>query len=481
MEGGGVNLKKLILIFIICVFTLYGIMFCYADFQNNTLDIMADLPLAMRFEPSDNLKVFHSYHNQLLSILEEQKQNLNTLNYIYYLGDYYGSFDGRSLARSMKWDNKFIENAPLFHTDIYKGYYSFRTEKIRNKYQSSEFFDDTAFIKTARQEFDSYINTAAKDQKSRDQLIVQMQSKLEDKLIEQNENRKAMLDEILSLRQAANHSKSLDYIFQLFESRVRLQLHQQMVDANKQKLEKLVHRIGISITAEGAGQLLLQSRDEKSDEKAIQIMNVLEDKMSYQGFTLLSEFYGKENYKLVFRDESGSVKEVELEKAIDGIAIDKNGHLNLDLDQLFAKEQNSVVSTAAAAGIADETQLKSLELIYSNKTKEAQAIIKELNRYSIYLELKDKKISNYYTRSFESNQKLWTKDLEDKLNAFGKDGMVDFVTYIKRFELLDRKAELQKNEKAFIARFRNSDIQFRKTEEASLWITNMMFRIKYKQ
>ncbi|MDF2532440.1 MAG: hypothetical protein K0Q65_2021 [Clostridia bacterium] len=68
--------------------------------------------------------------------------------------------------------------------------------------------------------------------------------------------------------------------------------------------------------------------------------------------------------------------------------------------------------------------------------------------------------------------------MDNKLNTFGIGGMADFMAYIKQFELLDRNPDKQSAERILIAKFRNSDIQFRTTEEGSLWITNMLYKIR---
>lgn len=477
-------MKKLFLIFILCVLSLFSVLFCYADLQSNAVDIMADLPLAVKFESSESLKNLSIYNNQLESILAQQRQSLNTLNYIYYLGAYNGSFGGSSLLQGMKWDYDYEENAPLFKHDIYKGYYSLRTEKVLKQYQSSEFFDYTAFVKNGRLEFDSYIKGVLGDQSRKEQLMTLMQSKLADKLIDPLPDKKSMLDEILSLRQSTNSSKSLDHIYQLFESRVRLQLHQQMVDANKQKLEKLVKSIRITITSSKKGQLLLQSMDAGSVEKPMQLINVLEDEEGFRGLTSLFELFNKDNCKLVFVEETGAINEIRLVEAIDAIAMDENGSVNLNIDKLFDEKKEPIAMETPKNIVPSKTAenyLKATEQLYASKSKAAQAIIKELNRYSIYLELKDKKISNNYTRSFETKQKQWKKDLDAKLNAFGLGGGADFAAYIKQFEILDRKTVKDEKERALIAKFRNSDIQFRKTAEGSLWLTNLLHKLKYMQ
>lgn len=477
-------MKKLSLIFILCVLSLFSVLLCYADLQSNAVDIMADLPLAVKFESAESLKSISLYYKQLEAVLAQQRQSLNTLNYIYYLGAYRGSFGGNSLFQAMKWNNDYEENAPLYMHDIYKGYYSLRTEKVLKQYQTSEFFDYTAFVKNGRPEFDSYIKGILGNLNRKEQLMTLMQSKLADKLIDPLPDKKSMLDEILSLRQAANSSINLDYTYQLFESRVRLQLHQQMVDANKQKLEKLVKNIRIAITSSKKGQLQLQSMDGGSGDKPIQLINVLEGEEGYRGLISLYELVSKDNVKLVFVEESGAISQIKLVEAIDAIAMDENGAVNLNLDMLFDEKQEPITIETPKDPVPSksaENHLKAAEQLYASKSKAAQGIIKELNRYSIYLELKDKKISNNYTRSFETKQQQWKKDLEVKLTTFGPGGGADFAAYIKQFELLDRKTIKNEKEKALIAKFRNSDMQFKKTAEGSLWIMKLLYKLKYMQ
>jgi hypothetical protein len=444
---------------------------------------MEDLPLTVKFEPAENLKYLNQYNLQLQSIIAEQQLNLNTLISIYYLGSYDVNMAGSSLKRSLEWNIPLLEEAPIFKSDIYKGYFSTRTQKVLEQHKTSEDFNYANFTKTGRQDFDNYIKTALKDENSRIQLITLLQGKLYDKLIElEPAKRKALLDETLALGLPENSSNAIDCIYQLFESRVRLQMFSQMVDINKQKIQHLNQRIGLVITAEKKGQLMLQSKNSQSKDKAVQIMNLLENEEGYRGYAALHELYSKDDYKLIFTEESGSVYEVELEKAIAAITINKNGFVHIDLESLLAEKQDikeDVIPTKPTTSNNNESQLKSLEMLYLNKSKAAKEIVKELNRYSIYLELKDKKISNIYTRSFESKQKVWKKDLESKLNSFGTGGMADFMAYIKQFELLDRKSIKQDKENQLIVKFRNTDIQFRKTEDGSIWISNMLYKVKY--
>ncbi|HYE12096.1 MAG TPA: hypothetical protein VEF53_18145 [Patescibacteria group bacterium] len=470
-------MKKLFLIFAICTLSLYGILVCYADISSNTFNITEDLPLTARLEPAENLKYINQYNSSLQAIIAEQSINLNTLNSIFYLGSYGGSFDGGSLKRCLEWEQAFKESSPLYKSDLYKGYYKVRTEKVLQKYQTSEAFDYTAFIKAGRQEFDNYIKAPLKDASSIERLMVLLQGKILDKLIELEPlNRKILLDEAFALRLPANNSKSLDYIYQMFESRVRIQLLDQMVKANNQKLDKLNHKIGIVITAKKSGELLLQSADHE-----VQILNVLQGEEGYRGLTLLHELYDKQNYKLIFREKTGNSYEIELEKALNAIAIDESGFVRLDLDSLFVEKQPiSMLTTPIDSSVSkvDEYQLKQLELLYSNKSIAAQEIIKELNRYSIYLELKNKKISNLYTRGFEAGQRVWKKNLDNKLNTFSIGGMADFMSYIKQFELMDRSTDKLNAERILIAKFRNTNLQFRTTEEGSTWIINMLYKIR---
>ena len=476
-------MKKLFLIFALCTLSLYSILFCYADANNKAINILEDLPWITKFEPANNFKYINEYNKSQQSIIAEQGINLNKLNTIYYVGSYKDSFGGGSLEKCLNWDNSFEEDAPLFKSELYKGYYSLRTEKILKQYQSSEIFDYAAFIKTGRQEFDPYIKSAAEDEKVMLQLTILLQEKILEKLIELEPlKRIIVLDETFDLGLPENRSKSLDCLYQMFESRVRLQLFDQMAEINKQKLRRLNLKIGIVITAEKSGELVFRNKDIKSLDNAVQIINVLQQEGRYRGLTLLNELYTKQNHKLFFKEEGGRSHEMELEKAIYAIAIDENGYLHIDLDSLFAEQiqiSENTTPTNSTVSNALENQLNQLELLYSSKTKAASEIVKELNRYSIYLELKDKKISNLYTKGFEAGQKTWKKNLDNKLSTFGIGGTADFIAYIKQFELWDRNLNKQDKVSILIVKFRNSDIQFRTTEEGSIWLTNMLFKIRF--
>jgi hypothetical protein len=482
-ERGGVKLKKLILIFALCTLSLFSILFCYADANNKTIHIIEDLPWVTRFEPADHLKYINEYNMSQQSIIAEQSINLNRLNTIFYVGNYKESFDGGSLKKCLDWDSSFEERAPLFNSELYKGYYSLRTGKILRQYQTSEFFDYAAFIKSGRQVFDGYIKSSVKDQSGLSQITFLLQEKLLDKLIElEPMKRKGFLDEALELGLPANSMKSLDCLYQMLESRVRLQLFDQMAVINKQKLQGLNLKIGIVITAPKNGKLLLQNKDANSRDSVVQIINVLQEEESFRGLTSLNELYTKPNYKLVFNEDGGSSHEIDLEKAIDAIAMDENGYVHIDLDKLFTEKIQISENTApviSTASNALESQLKQLELLYSSKTKASGEIVKELNRYSIYLELKDKKISNIYTKGFEAGLKTWKKNLDIKFSTFGIGGMADFMAYVKQFELLDRNISKSDKARALIVKFRDSDIQFRTTEEGSIWITHMLFKIEF--
>ncbi|MDF2591578.1 MAG: hypothetical protein K0S75_1044 [Clostridia bacterium] len=475
-------MKKLFLVFALCALSLYGVLFCYADVNSKTMNIMEDLPWVTRSETIDNLKYINEYNADLQSVISEQSTNINALNAIYYIGNYKERFDGSSLKKCLDWQSNYLESAPLFISDKYKGYYSLRTGKILKQYQTTEFFDYAAFVKSGRQEFDSYIKGAVKDQNSMGQLTLLLQEKLLDKLIElEPMKRKVFLEEVLDLGLPANRNKCLDSLYQMFESRVRLQLFDQMADLNKEKLQSLNHKVGIVISAEKSGELLLQNKTINSKDKAVQIINVMQGEEGYKGLTLLNELYSKQNYNLVFNREDGDSQEIELEKAIDVIAIDENGYVHLDLDILLKQESKTNENTASTSSAVinnGESQLKQLEVLYHSKSSSASEVIREMNRYSIYMELKDARVSNLYTKGFEARQKTWKKNLDNKLNTFGIGGSADLIAYVKQFELLDRNPNKGDKARVLVAKYRNSDIQFRTTQEGSIWLTNMISKLR---
>ncbi|MDF2521716.1 MAG: hypothetical protein K0R84_2344 [Clostridia bacterium] len=478
-------MRKLIAIFIICSTILYGIMLCYADEQGSGLK---DLPLASRYETKQALEELNDFTAEAESILAEQKVNLDTLGSLYYLGyDYKSSFDGSSLEDSMNWNGYFEADSPIYKSEIYKGYYKLRTEKPLLRYRNSLSFDYEAFIKPARQEFDSYIRSAVKSEADRTKLVVLLQEKLTDKLPElETAERKAALDEIYSLRLPENAALCNDYIYQVFESRVRTEVLMQMLEINKASLGEFASDIAINISAQTKGSLLIKYKNTDGTEAVVQILNTAKDDSSYCGFTVLYELFGKKDSSLVFVDGSGQEHIIEMSRALKAISLDDRRYLQLELDGLLELKEDAVKNpdnteqTGDKDLKQDEEQLKEFETLHSRKAAEAQVIIKELNRYSIYLELKSKNIQNSFTRSFEAQNKLWKAAVEARLKSFGPGGMADFASYIKQFVLLSR-SELGQTERGRIitARFRNSVVQFRQPDESSLWITDMLYSLKY--
>jgi hypothetical protein len=94
------------------------------------------------------------------------------------------------------------------------------------------------------------------------------------------------------------------------------------------------------------------------------------------------------------------------------------------------------------------------------------------------MELKDARVSNLYTKGFEARQKTWKKNLDNKLNTFGIGGSADLIAYVKQFELLDRNPNKGDKARVLVAKYRNSDIQFRTTQEGSIWLTNMISKLR---
>ncbi len=478
-------MRKLIAIFIICVTILYGVIVCYAGEENSK---QIELPLASKYETKQAEEQQNSFMTEVSGVLAEQQLNLNLLECFYYLGyDYTRSFDGKSLDRAMNWSRDYKADAPIYQSEIYKGYYKDRTEKRLKKYSNTYVFDNAAFTKTSRQEFDNYIKATIKNENTRKQLVILLQERLMDKLIElEPSKRKTVLDEIYSLRLPANINLCNDCIYQVFESQVRTEILRQMIDINKEELTKLTHKVAVCITVDRSGTLQLLFEDSEGKIEKLQILNVIKDDDSYRGLSTLYELYSKQDCSLVFTDNDNKEYKVDINKALAAISLDEKGYLQLKLDSLLEQTdtyiegsiQNEPVDTSDKN--SSEEQMKVLETSYLSKASEAQVIVKELNRYSMYLELKNNSINNYFTRKFETEKKTWKVSMDQKLNNFGPGGMVDFAAYTKQFVLLSRSELGQsKRGKIVVAKFRNSVVQFRQPNESSLWITEMLYNLKY--
>jgi hypothetical protein len=478
-------MRKLLAIFMISVIALYGILLCYADEQ---VSIQKDLPLAMKFETKLFQDKLGDFNKEWEVTLAEQQANLDVLGLLYYVGyTNSGSFDGRSLKRAMELKKGLSMDAPIYKSELFKGYYQLRAEELKKQYSTSWPSDGDTFARQARLEFDNYMKSAIKDETARNKLVVMLQERLMDKLVELKPvERKAVLDEIYSLRLPSNASLCNDYIYQVFEYGARIQAVNQMLEANKEQLAKLARGVAVSITAEQNGRLLLQYVDSQNMPQSLQIFNTLPDGKSFKGFTILGELYGISEGKLLFIGADNKEYTIDMNNAWGAVDIDDTGHLQLKLDGLLEANQpesGETVLPSTAQSSEDNPsaeQLKALKASYNSKASEAQAIIKELNRYSMYLELKNKGISNTFTKKFEKEKKNWKAALDSRLNRFGPGGMADFAAYIKQFVLASRSELGQTDQgRLLTARFRNSIIQFRQADDSSVWITDMLYNIKY--
>lgn len=475
-------MKKLLLIFVLCFVSIFGILYCYADEPVKAVNIMEGLPLAAGYATAEESKLVELYNGELQKLLVEQQLNLNILNSIYYFGTYQGSFQGSSLSRCcLNWTAPARKDSPLFTSEVYQGYFRLRTEKTLQSYQTSGVFNYGTFIKDAKVQFDSYIKTAVKTESAKEQLLLLQQQKLSDKLPQlADKKRKPLLDELMNLRLPANSSKSMEVLYQLFEANVRMELFDKMEALNKQSLEKLAGSVSIIITSEKKGAVELQAP--QSQEQPVRILNSLIEETGYRGYTKLLQLYDREGTLLSFVEEGKKALTVSTAaEALKAVRLDERGFVSLNLDELIKNTEAKPETPAVSSALKQERekQQKALEQLYQSKTKASQEIIKELNRYSIYLDLKNKKISNYYTKSFEEGLSQWKKNLDAKLNAFGTDGAADYVSYIKRFEQLEGIRDKTAEEAKLTARFRNTDLQFKGTSEGMLWILDLLYKTSY--
>lgn len=478
-------MRKLFAIFAACAVILYGLLFCFADEQ---ISIGKDLPLAMKYETKQGQENLRDFEGKAYFMLAEQQLNLNLLSSIYYMGYAYGgSFDGASLERALSWQDSVTLNAPIYKSEIYNGYFKLRTDKLLKQDGISEAFDYGELCKAARQDFDNYIKSAIKSEADGAKLVILLQERLTDKLVElEPGKRKAALDEIYSLRLPANKALCNDYLYQAFEYGVRAETLDRMLEINKEKLHKLSGLVYVRITAERSGQLWLKDRASQTDAEVTHILNTANEGQSFNGLVVLEELCGQKDSCLVFKDVNDNEYVIDISEALKAISVDDKGLLLLKLDDLLNQSPAKALSQSQPevgggkeANQADE-KIKVLETAYSSKAAEAQAIVKELNRYSIYLELKNKGITNSFTGRFEADKKSWKAAMDARLSKFGPGGMADFAAYIKQFVLASR-SELGQSDKGrmLTARFRNSIAQFKQPDDSSLWITDMLYNLKY--
>lgn len=473
-------MKKLFVIFLTCVTVLYSFTGVFALEQGAPGDLFSDLTLIAKYEGPSELKVLQKYSEEVQQIILDRKLNSQMLYSIIYSGSYIGIFDAASLNKSINHRKDLQMDAPLFRSELYNKYYKARTEKLLKTYRASGILDYGAFYKAGRAEFDGFMKTAFKNSQEKDKLFVLLQEKLTDKLIETElTKKKALGEELISLRLPANNKKCLDLLYQFFESRTRLELLREVAEIDRQELIKLTE--GVSIVVKGSinGSVGIYS---KTPEGKLEVHKLLSEANEQEGYrsTTYMKVFADDTFTLGFAQDGKPEVIVNADTVLKAIQTDQNGYLVLDIDNLLSMPQPKAPDKPVSVppNPSQAAELKSLEAAYKAKSKAASTIVKELNRYSMYLELKDQKISNYYTRSFENNQKLWKKDLEAKLDGFGKDGTADFWIYIKRFAVLDKAESKSDSTRQLIAKYRNSDIQFKSPQSGMLWITDMLYELR---
>lgn len=487
----------LVISIVLCLFTrTYGV-------NDNAAgnEVLKGLPDLNRLETSSGFEEDSRSSSELLQVLNEQEKLIQALNsHIYYGSINYSDIDSKTVYRLVNGKSSGLSKSPLFAGAAYKGYYEARARKALNEYERSGILSLDSVTSDSRAIFDGYMNSL--DKGEGENTVLLLQYKLLDRLLYDNAynaaaDREKYFSEILALRKPdkAASEKRQDYIYQLFESRARLELLEQVTDRNRQVICDKAKNIGIKLLAKNEYKAYIESNGEADEAEkhvpaAAKYLQFIKGQDYNWTVLPLAEFIspnGSRSMNMTAQD--GSMAVIPGEAALSYVYIDDKAQLCLDLDQLMADRgkiselyKTVLPQNTEAADI--KRQEAALAAECTGKNGAGSLVVKALNKYSIYLDSKNSAPDSSYIKSFESSKKSWQSELEKALKAYepadktSKEELYAFIGFNKK--LADFEAgygfEGADSNKA-VLKYREQVLQFRTLQSGSLWLLDMAYEL----
>jgi tRNA splicing endonuclease len=490
--------KKSALLVAALILMLSGMLDCFCA-TNDSIGILSDLTLLDQLENKQLMENIEYYSSEL-------EYQYNDGVRIIGLMEGYGKLPNtkpqqiktHELLYALGYKGRYIEDTSLIFRDgIFMDYYEMRTAKVLEEYKKSGMLDFSAFIGRGQQEFDIFLKEIQKDDRKRNRVILLLQDKLTDKMFSDDvDNKSGYYGNVLALRSQSNSDKRNQSIYELMESRVRLKLLQELVDINRESIEAYLDKLKVTINNDTSGVFSFRYISD------IEERTVLEDSIYMTtanpkdklvlSLGRLATVYGK----ATFTDKKADVKIMSRDSIWNKISVGAEGGLEVSLGETYINESEmpgydilSIIPDNKRTVDIDELSKrgKILENSSEETQKLAQEITKDLCALSIYRDLKSKGIYNSYTAKFEADEGAWLKKLNKNLNAMNKlvvgtgdAGVIGFLRYIRQYVDYSRDCtDAGFAESRAVLAFRDTVLQFRQVEAGALWITDMLYQIKY--
>ncbi|MFZ5353195.1 MAG: hypothetical protein ACOZCL_10810 [Bacillota bacterium] len=454
-----------------------------AELTNN--DIFRDLTDFKSIETAEQYQKLYEYGSYLRELLKKERILFNIINSIYYTGSSSEALDTSALKEVINWKSTPIKDYSILFGGSFFGEYYHERLKAEVKVAEEDFFSDSAYHSEALTYFKEYVKKSSLKNNGYEQLIMALQDKLLEKLInsETDDGDKYFID-VLSLRDIGNTKKAEMYIYQLYESRIRIFMLESLLKEKLKNLKDIAAKTFIGVYGKSSGTVYIKDISNNDISSTyIYEKNFRRTGDKYKCSLPLVYLINAEHYELYFKAAGKDAVKVTGDALISCITINSKGYLELSIDKAL---NNEAILKSSETESYEEEEYR-LELAAKKLTEykqKAKNIIAEMNNFSIYREMKLKTGESEYVKEFEKNKAKWLGSFKSLLYDFTAAGKEDtskisgFIAFNKTYVDICRRAETEDSEaRKLLSCYRQEILQYRQIEEANLWILDMFYHI----
>ncbi len=216
------------------------------------------------------------YTNELLVKLNEQREFINTLGSLYYLGYAENKIDAVKLKKLLQWSSEYSEQSLLFSSSYFKEYMQLRINKLDTSFAGKAKYDTKGIAANSVKNYEEFAKSFEKDKAAKDKLFLILQDKLLDKLISEDvADKEKYLYDILSLRLESNMSVGMQYIYELFESQIRLRILEKIIYNNNKIVKELAVKVDKTFTVEEDSNVKSDAALKEASTKSAELLSTM--------------------------------------------------------------------------------------------------------------------------------------------------------------------------------------------------------------
>jgi hypothetical protein len=146
---------------------------------------------------------------------------------------------------------------PLFNSSYFNEYNKLRFKDLNYSFTGGKAkYDFKDFVANSRTVYDEFIKVTVVNETIQNNLLILLQDKLLDRMVtEAAEDKQQYFYDILSLRLDSKKSRSYEYVYEFFESKVRLQILEKMIDNNTFIIKQFMDKVNIGFESQDGGSV----------------------------------------------------------------------------------------------------------------------------------------------------------------------------------------------------------------------------------